>query len=115
MAYTPKTLEFDFLGTSIGAVLTNPASTKSKIKTIDFFNIHTSPVTVTIWCAPADSGSVRTVSANDRYQRAVIVVLAGNSVGIEADWILSATNDCIKMKADVADKVSGVINYIEEA
>jgi len=115
MAYTPKTLEFDFLATSIGAVLTNPASTKSKVKSIDFYNKNSAPVTVTIWLAPNDGGSVRTISADDRYQRAVIVVLAGNSVGIEADWILSAENDCIKMKADVASKVSGVINYIEEA
>lgn len=115
MSFTPKTANFDFLTTSAAAVLTNAVSKKIRITSISLHNIHTSPVVVIIWRAPNNGGNVRTVSADDRYQRVKTVVLAGNSNGVLADWILDAENDTIQMKADTASKVSGDITYIEEA
>ena len=113
--YTPKTLVFDFLTTSAASILAGESGKVKRITAIHLHNINTTLTDVYLWFAPNDSGSVRTVSANDMYHQSTLSLAASDSVTILCGYVLSALNDSIQMKASTASKVSGTIEYIEEA
>lgn len=113
--YTPKTLAFDFLTTSAASILAGETGKVKRITAINLHNINTTLTDVYIWFAPADAGSLRTVAANDMYHQATLSLSASDSVTIIAGFVLSALNDSIQMKASVGSKISGTIDYIEEA
>jgi hypothetical protein len=111
----PKSLSIDFLGTSASAVFTAASGYRYRVKELEFHNIDASAVQLQVWLAPNDSGSVRTVADNDRYQKIKINVPAGETVYFAIGWTLDNENDTIQMKAASASKISAVVHYIEEA
>jgi hypothetical protein len=96
-----------FITNSATAFITNATGHTTKVENIHLHNTDASARTVTIWRAPNNGGSVRTVAANDAYQREVIVVNAADSVQLAGlGWILTANNDTIQALADTTNKVS---------
>ena len=115
MAYTAKTLTFGFLTDTAASIIAGETGKVKRITAIHFHNINTALTDVSIWYAPADGGSLRTVTANDMYHQSTLSLSLSDSPTVIAGWTLSALNDSIQMKASVASKVSGTIDYIEEA
>ena len=115
MTYTPKTLAFNFLTTSAASIIAGETGKVKRITAINFHNINTTLTDVSIWFAPADSGSLRTVTANDMYHQTTLSLAASDSVTLLCGFTLASLNDSIQMKASTASKVSGTIDYIEEA
>ena len=112
---TPKTVSSDFLGISATSIFTVAAGKRCRIKELEFHNIDTSAVQIRIWLAPNDSGSVRTVADDDRYQRIKVNIPAGETLYFELGWSMEDENDTIQAKAATASKISSSIHYIEES
>lgn len=112
---TPKTASSDFLGTSAAAILTASANKRYRVKELELHNTDSGAVQVRVWLAPSNSGGVRTVADDDRYQRLKINVPAGETLYFSLGWSMEAENDTLQAKASAASKVSMSIHYIEEA
>ena len=110
-----KTVSTAFLSTSVSAVLTVSSGKRYCIKEIELHNTGSASIELRLWLAPNDSGSVRTVANDDRYQALKIQVPAGETIYIAVNWTLDSTNDSIQAKAGTADKISSRIHYVEEA
>lgn len=110
---SPKTQSSNFIGTTASAIFT-AANKRYRIKEIEIHNVHTSSIELRLWLAPNDSGNVRTVADDDRYQALKIQAPSGETIYISVGWTLDSANDTIQAKAGTADKVSARIHYIEE-
>jgi hypothetical protein len=112
MAY-PKSYLAGFISASIAALFTNPASQRTRVVEIELHNVGVE-TEVTIFLAPNNAGSVRTVIADDMYQRETIVLTSGETSHLSLGYTLDAENDSIQMVATNADTVSVAIHTVEE-
>lgn len=110
----PKTQSNNFISATAVAIFTAASGKRYRIKEMEFHNIHTSSIELRLWLAPNNSGSVRTVADDDRYQALKIQVPSGETVYISVGWTLDSANDVVLAKAGTADKISSRIHYIEE-
>ncbi len=99
---------------SATAFLTRGASNDLVVKYVRLSNTSDSAVTVQIWVAPNDTGSVRTVGDDDEYQMGELSVPANDTVYVPLDDKLTAENDTIQAKAATTNVVNIVVTYIEE-
>ena len=98
---------------SASAFLTRGASNDLIAKLARLHNTSASAVTVRLWVAENDGGSVRTVATDDQYQIAELSVPAGDTVYVPLDDKLTAQNDTIQALASTTNVVNIVVSYIE--
>ena len=95
-----------YVASSAGAIYTNPASTKTFIKSLVLFNGNTSSETVKLYNVPDSTGSVGTAGASNQFAEIVLGSLETLMFDMPYPVTLIDTNDTIQASTTTASKVT---------
>lgn len=101
-----RLVDIQYIGSSAAAIYTNPASTKSYIKSLILFNTNTTAETVKLYNVPDSTGSVGTAGSDNQF--AEIVLAAGETLMFDLPYPITIidTNDTIQASTTTASKVT---------
>jgi len=101
-----RLVDIQYVASTAGAIYTNPASTKSYIKSFILFNGNTSSETVKLYNVPDSTGSAGTAGVDNQF--AEIVLAAGETLMFDLPYPITIidTNDTIQASTTTSSKVT---------
>ena len=104
------------LPSTVGAIYTNPASTKTFIKGITLFNGNTSPEAVKLYNVPNSGGSVGTAAVANQFTEISLAAKETFFYEFPGDGIaLGSTNDSIQGVTTTASLVTYQWHGVKDA
>lgn len=110
-----KLADIQYVASSAGSIYSNPASTKTYIKSLDIFNGNTTLEVVKLYFVPDSAGSLGTAGAANQF--AELSIAAKDTVIYEPGWpiTLTDTNDSIQAVTTTASKVTVIVGGDKDA
>ena len=104
------------LPSTVGAIYTNAASTKTFVKGISLFNGNTSSETIKLYNVPNSGGSVGTAGATNQFAEITLVAKEGLMYEFPGDGIaLGSTNDTLQGVTTTANLVTYQFHGVKDA
>jgi hypothetical protein len=101
-----RLVDIQYVASTAGAIYTNPASTKTYIKSFVLFNGNTSAETVKLYNVPDSAGSVGTAGVGNQFAELVLGV--GETLMFDLPYPITVIdeNDTIQAVTTTASKVT---------
>lgn len=97
------------LADSVGTIYTNPASTKTYIRGIIFFNDNTSPELIRLYVVPDTAGAVGTASGANKILEYGMATKETYQMEFRQPIVLDETNETLQGFSTTASKVTCVL------
>lgn len=102
--------DIQYVGSTAASIYTNPASTKSYIKSIILFNANTSSETVKLYNVPNSGASVGTAAESNQFAEFTIATKETFMFDLPYPITLIDENDTIQASTTTASKVTVQLN-----
>ena len=104
-----KLADIQYIASSAGSIYSNPASTKTFVRSLIFHNTNTASETVKVYNVPDSTGSLGTASAANRFLNITLAANATFEYSPEYPMVLTDTNDSIQAETTTASKVTAMV------
>lgn len=104
-----KLADIQYIPSSAGSVYSNPASTKTYIKSIVLFNGNTTTETVKLYLVPDSAGSLGTAGVSNQFAEYDLETKETVEVPFEYGLTLADTNDSLQAVTTTASKVTIIL------
>lgn len=98
--------DIQYVASSAASIYTNPASTKSYVKSLVLFNGNTSTETVKLYNVPDNAGAVGTAGAGNQFAEISLSTLETLMFDLPYPITLVDQNDSIQASTTTASKVT---------
>ena len=98
--------DIQYVASSAGSIYSNPASTKTYIKSFVLFNGNTTAETVKLYTVPDSAGSVGTAGVSNQFAELVLGVAETLMFDLPYPITIIDTNDSIQAVTTTASKVT---------
>lgn len=105
-----KIADIQYVASSVGAIYSNPASTKTFIRAIMLFNGNTATEVVKVYNVPDSSGSAGTASGANQFLEYSLATKETLEVVFEYPIVLTDTADTLQAATTTASKVTVTIS-----
>jgi hypothetical protein len=110
-----KLADIQYIPSSVGSIYSNPASTKTYVRSIVIFNGNTTAETVKLYNVPDSGGSLGTAGAGNQFFEQAIAAKETVEFSVEYPMVLTDTNDSIQASTTTGSKVTVQINGDKDA
>ena len=98
--------DIQYVASSAGAIYTNPASTKTYVKSLVLFNGNNSAETVKLYNVPDNAGAVGTAGAGNQFAEISLASLETLMFDLPYPVTMLDTNDTLQASTTTASKVT---------